>query len=164
MMVNFQFQYIITYAEGQAYDRKHILTVQITEVEHKEIIQGVLQDIAIKDIEEISDVISRMREQVEFVDRWTNVNGTSRSTPLKKMRKIKDIEYFLPDDVERRIRIMKDPIAALKHGKEEMTIYRSDGSAVTISSYFGEVSIQDSRKKNITTVLSSDHFIGRILN
>lgn len=80
------------------------------------------------------------------------------------MRKIKDIEYFLPDDVERRIHIMKDPIAALAHGKEEMTIYRSDGSAVTISSYFGEVSIQDSRKKNITTVLSSDHFIGRILN
>lgn len=135
MMVNFQFQYRITYVDGQTYDRKHILTVQIKEAEHK-----------------------------EYVDRWTNVNGTSRSTPLKKIRKIKDIEYFLPDNVERRIRIMKDPIAALEHGKEEMTIYRSDGSAVTISSYFGEVSIQDSRKKNITTVLSSDHFIGRILN
>ena len=91
-MVNFQFQYRITYADDQAYDRKHILTVQITEEEHKAIIQGILQDIAIKDIEEISDVISRMREQVEFVDRWTNVNGTSHSTPLKKMRKIKDIE------------------------------------------------------------------------
>ena len=163
-MVNFQFQYRITYADGQTYDRKHILTVQITEEEHKAIIQGILQDIAIKDIEEISDVISRMKEQVEFVDCWTNVNGTSRSTPLKKIRKIKDIEYFLPDDVKRRIRIMKDPIAALEYGKEEMTIYRSDGSAVTISSYFGEVSIQDSRKKGITTVLSSDHFIGRILN
>lgn len=44
-----------------------------------------------------------------------------------------------------------------------MALYRSDGSSVTISSYFGEVTIQDSREKNTTQVMSADYFIERIL-
>lgn len=31
--------------------------------------------------------ISRMTETVEYVDRWTSINGASRTTPLKNPRK-----------------------------------------------------------------------------
>ena len=162
-MVDFKFQYKITYADGQTYDRKHILSVQITEKEHKAIIQGVLKGIEIKDNPEIADVVSRMTETVEYVDRWTNINGASRTTPLKNPRKIAGLEFFLPDDGYQQVRSMKNPLEAISHGKEKMVIYRSDGSSVTISSYFGEVTIQDSREKNTTQVMSADYFVERIL-
>ena len=162
-MVDFKFQYKITYADGQTYDRKHLLHVQVTEEEHKSIIQGVLQGTEIKDNPEIQDVISRMTEVVEYVDRWTNINGANRTTPLKNPRKIVNLEFFLPDDVYQRVCKMKNPLEAFSHGKEKMVLYRSDGSSVTISSYFGEVTIQDSRKKNTSQMMSADYFIERIL-
>ena len=34
-MVDFKFRYKITYIDGQTYDRKHILNVQVTEEEYK---------------------------------------------------------------------------------------------------------------------------------
>ena len=86
-MVDFKFRYKITYIDGQTYDRKHILNVQVTEEEYKSIIQGVLQGIEIKDNPKIPDVISRMRETVEYVDRWTSIHGASRTAPLKNPRK-----------------------------------------------------------------------------
>lgn len=58
---------------------------------------------------------------------------------------------------------MKNPLELLNHGKEKMVIYRSDGSSVTISGYFGEVTIQDSREKNTSHMMSADYFIERIL-
>ena len=86
-MVDFKFRYKITYIDGQTYDRKHILNVQVTEEEYKSIIQGVLQGLEIKDNPKIPDVISRMTETVEYVDRWTSINGASRTAPLKNPRK-----------------------------------------------------------------------------
>ena len=44
-----------------------------------------------------------------------------------------------------------------------MVLYRSDGSSVTINSYFGEVTIQDSREKNTTHLMEEDYFIESIL-
>ena len=41
-MVDFKFRYKITYIDGQTYDRKHILNVQVTEEEYKSIIQGAV--------------------------------------------------------------------------------------------------------------------------
>ena len=162
-MVDFKFRYKITYADGQTYDRKHILSVQVTEEEHKLIIQGILRGIEIKNNAQIPDVISRMTETVEYVDRWMNVNGANRTTPLKKARNITNLEFSLPDDVYQRICRMKNPLEQLNHGEEKMVLYRSDGSSVTISSYFGEVTIQDSREKNITHTMETDYFIERLL-
>ena len=139
------------------------LSVQITEEEHKSIIQGVLQGTEIKDNPEISDVISRMTEAVEYVDRWMNINGASRTTPLKNPRKIASLEFFLPDDVYQRVQRMKAPLELANHGKEKMVLYRSDGSSVTISSYFGEVTIQNFREKNTSHVMTTDYFIERVL-
>ena len=162
-MVDFEFRYRITYADGQTYDRKQILNVQVTEKEYKSIVQGVLQGIEIKDNPAIPDAISRMTETVEYVDRWMNINGTNRTTPLKKPRNITNLEIFLPDDVYQRICHMKNPLEQLNHGEEKMVLYRSDGSSVTISSYLGEVTIQDSREKNITHTMETDYFIKRLL-
>lgn len=58
---------------------------------------------------------------------------------------------------------MKNPLEQLNHGEEKMMLDRSDGSSVTISSYFEDVTIQDSREKNITHVLEEDYFIERVL-
>lgn len=162
-MVDFKFRYKITYIDGQTYDRKHILNVQVTEEEYKSIIRGVLQGIAIKDNPKIPDVISRMTETVEYVDRWTSINGASRTAPLKNPRKITSLEFFLPDDVYQWVRRMKMPLELINFEKEKMVLYRSDGSSVTISSYFGEVTIQDSREKNTSHMMSADYFIERIL-
>lgn len=156
-MVDFKFRYKITYIDGQTYDRKHILNVQVTEEEYKSIIQGVLQGI------EIKDVISRMTETVEYVDHWTSINGASRTSPLKNPRKITSLEIFLPDDVYQRVRRMKMPLELVNFEKEKMVLYRSNGSFVTISSYFGEVTIQDSREKNTSHVMSTDYFVDQIL-
>lgn len=116
-MVDFKFRYKITYIDGQTYDRKHILNVQVTEEEYKSIIQGVLQGIEIKDNPKIPDVISRMTETVEYVDRWTSINGASRTSPLKNPRKITSLEFFLPDDVYQRVRRMKMPLELVNFEK-----------------------------------------------
>ena len=68
--------------------RKHILSVQVTEEDHKLIIHGILREIEIKDNSEIPDVIFRMTETVENVDRWMNINRANCTTPLKKTRNI----------------------------------------------------------------------------
>lgn len=51
---------------------------------HKLIIHGILREIEIKDNSEIPDVISRMTETVEYVDRWMNINGANRTTPWRR--------------------------------------------------------------------------------
>lgn len=127
------------------------------------IIHRILREIEIKDNSEIPDVISRMTETVEYVDRWMNIKGANRNTPLKKTRNIMNLEFFFPDDIYRRICRMKNPLEQLNHGEEKMMLYRSDGSSVTISSYFEDVTIQDSREKNTTHVMEEDYFIESIL-
>lgn len=42
--------------------------------------------------------------------------------------------------------------------EHKLILYRSDGSSVTISSYFGEVTIQDSREKNTTHIMEENYF------
>ncbi|MGI8256193.1 hypothetical protein [Blautia difficilis] len=42
---------------------------------------------------------------------------------------------------------MKDPIETLERPVEHMTVYRNDGSSVTLTAENGRVSIVDSREK-----------------
>ena len=63
--------------------------------------------------------ISRMTETVEYVDRWTSINGASRTAPLKNPRKITSLEIFLPDDVYQRVRRMKMPLELVNFEKEK---------------------------------------------
>lgn len=47
--------------------------------------------------------------------------------------------------------------------EEEMTIYRADGSYVTIKCLFGEVWLTDSRQSASTHKMSSDRFLSRVI-
>ena len=59
-----------------------------------------------------------MEEQVRFVDRWDNLDGTHRKTLLKKERDIAKIELLLPEDEIRRISKMKNPAELLTKPSE----------------------------------------------
>ena len=111
----------------------------------------------------ISDVIDKMTENVEFADRFMNKNGSLRKTPLKKKRAISKLEFFIPEYEYRRLKKMKDPIETLERPVEHMTVYRNDGSSVTLTAENGRVSIVDSREKNVRHIIEADHFIPKIL-
>lgn len=163
--MEFSYCYRITYESGETYDRKKdLLVVEISKEDYKKIISGVLQGTAIEQIEDISEVINKMTENVQFVDRFMNKNGTSRKTPLKKKRAISKLEFFIPESEYRRLKKMKNPIETLERPEEHMTIYRNDGSSVTLSTENGRVSIVDSREKNIRHVVEADYFISNILH
>ena len=99
-----------------------------------------------------------MTENVEFADRFMNKNGSLRKTPLKKKRAISKLEYEY-----RRLKKMKDPIETLERPVEHMTVYRNDGSSVTLTAENGRVSIVDSREKNVRHIIEADYFISKIL-
>ena len=111
----------------------------------------------------ISDVIDKMTENVEFADRFMNKNGSLRKTPLKKKRAISKLEFFIPEYEYRRLKKMKNPIETLERPVEHMTVYRNDGSSVTLTAENGRVSIVDSREKNVRHIIEADHFISKIL-
>lgn len=46
---------------------------------------------------------------------------------------------------------------------EYMTVYRNDGSSVTLTAENGRVSIVDSREKNVRHIIETDHFVSKIL-
>ena len=47
-----------------------------------------------------------------------------------------------------RIKKEKDPIRMLERPKEQMTVYRSDGTYITLETENGQVIIKDSTEKN----------------
>lgn len=111
----------------------------------------------------ISDVIDKMTENVEFADRFMNKNGSLRKTPLKKKRAISKLEFFIPEYEYRRLKKMKNPIETLERPVEHMTVYRNDGSSVTLTAENGRVSIVDSREKNVRHIIEADYFVSKIL-
>ena len=159
--MRFHFQYKVIYESGDIFEqnRRNELRVDITQEEYKKIITGVLQGISIKQIEGISEVITKMTEDVLFADRWMNKNGSMRSTPLKKNRKISEIEFFMTENELQRIKKEKDPIRMLERPKEQMTVYRSDGTYITLETENGQVIIKDSTEKNSYRIVDADYFI-----
>ena len=140
--MNFNYCYKITYESGETYDRRrNELSVEISKEDYKKIITGVLQERPIDQIEGISDVIDKMTENVEFADRFMNKNT------IKEKRAISKLEFFIPEYEYRRLKKMKDPIETLERPVEHMTVYRNDGSSVTLTAENGRVSIVDSREK-----------------
>ena len=151
--LNFNYCYKITYESGETYDRRrNELSVEISKEDYKKIITGVLQERPIDQIEGISDVIDKMTENVEFADRFMNKNGS-----------LTKLEFFIPEYEYRRLKKMKDPIETLERPVEHMTVYRNDGSSVTLTAENGRVSIVDSREKNVRHIIEADYFISKIL-
>ena len=161
--MDFQFQYRITYENGQFYDRPHVMTVQITMDEYKKIVLGVLEGKRIEEIDNISETIKKMTEIVQYIDRWINMNGSQRTTRLKKARVISELEFFLTMSEYKRLEKIQNPREVFERPEEHMTIYRNDGSSVMISYEYGQVKVTDSRNPSSCKIREADHFISTIV-
>ena len=163
--MHFEYCYKITYESGEVCERRQIqLCVELSKEDYGKIIRGVLDGVSIEKIEGISEAITAMKDNVMSADRWMNKNGSWRSTPLKKNRAVSRIELFMTDSEYARIRKMKDPIETLNRPEEHMTIYRSDGSFVSLKYENGRVTICDSREKNVRRIADADNFIRDIVH
>lgn len=161
--MKFYYCYRITYESGEVCERRRDqLCVEVSKEEYEKIINGVLTGIPIEQIAGISSVIAEMKDNVMFTDRWRNKNGSWRKKPLKKNRAFSKIELFMTDSEYTRIQKMKNPIETLKRSEEHMTIFRSDGSFVSVKYENGQVTICDSREKNVRRIVDADNFIGDI--
>lgn len=158
-----EFQCRITYENGQSYDRNNLFSVGVSKEEYKTVMLGVIKGIPIKEIPGIDDVISRMTEKVQDMDSYINLDGSYRTTRLKKPRAISEMEFTLPSSEYHRIMKMADPEAVFDRPEEHMTLYRNDGSSVNLSSENGKITIRDSRNKTSHTIMDVEHFISHII-
>ena len=69
-------------------------------------------------------------ESGQCYDRWNNLDGTSRTTPFKKERDIARIELRIPEDEDRRIRKMKNPLKTLTQPINQLEIPRNSDAAL----------------------------------
>ena len=161
--MDFQFQYRITYGNGQFYDRPHVMTVQISMDDYKKIVLGVLEGKRIEEIDDITETIEKMTEIVQYIDSWINMNGSQRTTPLKKARIISELEFFIPMSEYKRLNNMENPMEVFERPEEHMTIYRNDGSSVMIRYEYGQVKVTDSRNPRSCIIREADHFISTIV-
>jgi hypothetical protein len=161
--MDFNFQYRITYENGQFNDRPHEMTVQITMDEYKKIVLGVLEGRRIEEIDNISEAVEKMTEIVRYIDSWINMDGSQRTTPLKKARSISELEFFLPMTEYERLKNMQNPKEVFERHEEHMTIYRNDGSSVMIRYEYGQVKVTDSRNPCLCKTREADYFISTIV-
>lgn len=161
MKLRYTFQ--ITYADGRtrSLDKNSHMVADVPLDVFEAVVEAFLQGKSLDETEALLEYIPGMREDVIYGDRFVNLDGTYRKEALKRPRDISEVEFFLTDGDIRKIRGMKDPLEALCRPEEEMTVYRSDGSAVRIRSFFGEVEIKDINRRE-THILSSDEFIREI--
>ena len=136
----------ITYKDGK-HRNLSLASVKVTKEEYRAVVAGAAEGKSLEETEGIVDVLSRMKENAAYIDKWTNLNGSYRKAPLKTPRAIEKMEVSLTDEEVRKIRRMPDPLATFDRPEEHMTIYRNDGSSVTIDYEFGTVRISDTRKK-----------------
>ena len=70
----------------------------------------------------------------------------------------------MTDSEYTRIKKMKNLIETLTRPEEHMTIYRTDGSFVSLKYENGRVTICDSREKNVRRIADADNFIRDIVH
>lgn len=162
-IMDFQFQYRITYENGQFYHRPHVMTIQITTDEYKKIVLGVLEGKRIEEIDNISETLKKMTETVQNIDSWINMNGSQRTTCLKKARIISELEFFLPMSEYKRLEKIQNPREVFERPEEHMTIYRNDGSSVRISCEYGLIRVTDSRNPCSHIIREADYFLSTIV-
>lgn len=162
--MRFNYTYRITYGSGQYCDRsRQQLTIEITQEQYGRIIEKVIQGCTISEVPGIETLVKDMEEQVHFVDRWDNLDGSHRKTPLKKERDIAKIELLLLEDEIKRISKMKNPMEVLTRPSEQITLLRSDGSYVILSTEQGRVKLEDSRKKGMAMLMDTDQFLNLVV-
>ena len=157
-----RYSFIITYADGRTRSLKNgFMVVDVPFDVFKAVVEAFLQGKSFGETEALNEYIPGMREDVVYEDRFVNLDGSYRKEALKRPRDISEVKFFMAGDDTAKIRKMKNPLEVLCRSEEEMTVYRSDGSAVRIRSFFGEVEIKDTNRCE-THILSSDELIREI--
>lgn len=153
----FNYQYTVTYENGETFTTKDLPSVELTDEQYHRVVRALKEKPELDDREEIADIVSAMKENVILFDRWSNKDGSKRAKAKKQSRAINDIHLFLRR--EDLVQIQKFPIEFLDRPEEKMTIYGSDGKAITISSRFGEVRVSNGRS---VTIIDADRFISML--
>ena len=73
------------------------------------------------------------------------------------------IELLMPEDEIRRIGKMKNPMEILTRPTEQITLHRSDGSYVVLSTEQGRVKLEDSRKNGMAMLMDTDQFLNLVV-
>ena len=161
--MDISFNYRVTFKDGTSADRKDRLYAVVTNDEYRLIVKGLVAGHTFYEIPGIDDIIARLDQQVAYLERHLSINGIFRDEPLRKPRVIVAIEYSLPEHHLKKLLAYRDHMDLLDMPEEEMTIYRADGSYVTIKCLFGEVWLTDSRQSASTHKMSSDRFLSRVI-
>lgn len=75
--MRFNYTYRIIYGSGQCCDRsRQQLTREITREQYGRIMEKVIQGCTISEVPGIEELVKDMEEQVRFVDRWDNLDGS----------------------------------------------------------------------------------------
>lgn len=98
----------ITYKDGK-HRNLSLASVKVTKEEYRAVVAGAAEGKPLEETEGIVDVLSRMKENAAYIDKWTNLNGSYRKAPLKTPRAIEKMEVSLTDEEVRKIRRMPDP-------------------------------------------------------
>ena len=163
--MRFNYTYSLKYSNGNTYTQnpaKEQMCIESTLEEYRNVVEGILLDKKISEIEGISELLDRMREDVIFADRFKNTDGSSRTKGLKKPRDISEIEFYLIESEIKALRKMNNPLSIFDNPAEEMKIYRDDGSYITIRSELGKVYIKSSRNRAGNMSMDVENFLGKI--
>lgn len=75
--MRFHYTYRIIYGSGQCCDRsREQLTIEITREQYGRIIEKVIKGCTINEVPGIEKLVKDIEEQVHFVDRWDNLDGS----------------------------------------------------------------------------------------
>lgn len=159
------YTYSIKYENGKTYKQnpdKEQMCIEITSDEYRRIVEGILSGKAITNIQGVSELLNRMRDDVIFADRFKNTDGSSRTKGLKKPRNITDIEFYLIENEIQALKKMNNPLSILENPPEEMKIYRDDGSYVSIKTELGKVYIKSSKSGAGAMSIDVSNFIRKL--
>ena len=98
-----------------------------------------------------------------FADLLPHLIRVIENAGMLSIDELLELEFFIPEYEYRRLKKMKNPIETLERPVEHMTVYRNDGSSVTLTAENGRVSIVDSREKNVRHIIEADYFVSKIL-
>ena len=157
------FDYLVTFQDGRTVNRHDRLFPNFSDEEFRLIVKGLVAGYEFAAIPDIEPILTKLNENVELGEQYLSINGVFLEAKIKKPRVIMDIEYAIPSDQLNQLLAFRDHMEQLDRPEDSMTIYRNDGSCVTIKSKFGKVWLTDSRRLQTTTTMEADYFLSRVL-
>ena len=157
------FDYLVTFQDGRTVNRHDRRFPNFSDEEFRLIVKGLVAGYEFAAIPDIEPILTKLNENVELGEQYLSINGVFLEAKIKKPRVIMDIEYAIPSDQLNQLLAFRDHMEQLDRPEDSMTIYRNDGSCVTIKSKFGKVWLTDSRRLQTPTTMEADYFLSRVL-